>query len=153
MHLVFITDGTVLETTSAVNADLTVSRASQDDWGSFHELHHSLWSSDLVAVSILVFVLQLRAKRIPLQVPNFNSTIVGYRGEDGRGVLRPADVIHLLSQVSNLMANKLAVTVLLVPDPDSPVIGAGQEHRAVVGVPEWVAAHAVDWSHVAIVVV
>ena len=51
------------------------------------------------------------------------------------------------------MANKLAVTVLLVPDSHSPIVGAGEEDGAVVGIPEGVAAHAVDRAHVAVIVV
>jgi len=51
------------------------------------------------------------------------------------------------------VAHQLVVTILLVPDSDSPIIGASQEDGAVIRMPEWVAPDTVDGAHVAVVVV
>ena len=51
------------------------------------------------------------------------------------------------------MAHQLVVTILLVPDSDSPIIGASQEDGAVIRMPEWVAPDTVDGAHVAVVVI
>lgn len=97
--------------------------------------------------------MKLRGKRVSLQVPDFDATIVGDRGEDRRGVRRPTDIVDLLLETANLVADQLAFTVLLMPDTNCPIVGASQEDGAEVGVPEGVTTHAINWAHMAVVVV
>lgn len=44
------------------------------------------------------------------------------------------------------MADKLTLTVFLVPDLHSPIVGAGQEDLTLGIVPERIASNLVDWS-------
>ena len=76
-----------------------------------------------------------RLQVIALQVPDFNTTVVGHRSEDGGCVRRPADIVDLLFKGLNLMADVLLL-VLGVPDTHSPIVGASQENGALVLVPE-----------------
>jgi hypothetical protein len=76
-----------------------------------------------------------RLQVIALQVPDLNTTVVGYRGEDGGSVRGPADIVDLFFKGLNLMADVLLL-VLGVPDTHSPIVGASQENGALVLVPE-----------------
>lgn len=51
------------------------------------------------------------------------------------------------------MTNQFGLTVFLVPDTNSPIVTAGYENGTFIRVPEGVASDAVDWSHMAIVVI
>ena len=58
----------------------------------------------------------------------------------------------MILQVADLVTSELGVTLLLMPHLDGPIVGAGEEDWAFVRVPEGVASHAVDRTHMAVVV-
>ena len=59
----------------------------------------------------------------------------------------------MLLQVTNLMAGELGIALLLVPNTHGPIVRASDEDGASVRIPEWIATHAVNWTHMAVVVV
>ena len=51
------------------------------------------------------------------------------------------------------MTGELGLALLLVPDTHGPIVRTSDEDWAVVRMPERVATHAVNWAHMAVVVV
>jgi hypothetical protein len=92
---------------------------------------------------------QQRRKRITLQVPNFNSTIVCNTCKHWRCIWRPVYIINLLFKCLNLVANKLWCWLSGVPNSHCPVIRTCKEDWAIFFVPERVASYSVDWTCVA----
>jgi len=153
VHLIFIRDGAMLQPVGSVDANTAIDGTSQDNWGCLWELDDSLGRLDLLTFWSLVPMVKLGTKRVSLEIPDFDSTIVGYWRKDRWGVGWPADVVNLLLKVANLVTDELAKTVFLVPHADGPIIRACNEDWAIVGMPEWVATHSVNWTHMPIVVV
>jgi hypothetical protein len=52
----------------------------------------------------------------------------------------------------DVVANGTSFRVIGVPNTDSPIVGAREEDRALLGIPVRVAPDTVDWSSVAVVV-
>jgi len=146
--LVDLGDLHVLQAVRAVHTDLTVVGTSKHDWRVAAELDGSLGGVDLVLRGILVEVGQHWREHVSLQVPNLNSTVVGHRGEDGRRLWRPVDIIDLLFQALNLVAGQLGARGGLgVPNLDGPIVRAREEDWAQLLVEEWIAPELVDGTH------
>ena len=96
---------------------------------------------------------QLRAERVLLEVPNLDPSVVRHRCEDRRSVGRPADIVDLLLQITDLVTSQLGVAVFFVPDSHGPIVGARDEDGAVIWMPVWIAPHAINWAHMSIVVI
>ena len=149
----------MLETVRAVHAHLSIDSTGQNDWRLSRELDDSLWRVDPCTFIIgrrpgsPIVIGELWLQRVLLEIPNLDTTVISDRCEDGRSVGRPANIIDLLLEAANLMACEFRVTVLLVPDSHGPIIRASEEDRAIVWMPERVAANTVDGSHVPVVVV
>jgi len=125
LHLIFVTNWAVLEATSAVYTDPSVCWACKQYWWRFHELHDCLGCrNSLARNSIRVFPFKHWSKRIPLQIPDLDTTVISDRSEDWGSIWWPTDIVDLLLKVADLMADKLAFTVFLVPDSHSPIIRA-----------------------------
>ena len=142
----------MLKTIGTIDTDSSIGGTGKNDWRSLGELDNSLRGFDRLAIGILIVLKEDWIQGIFLEIPNLDTTIVRDGGEDRGGIGRPADIINLLLQVADLVAEKLAFRVFLVPDTNSPIIGASDEDWTVIGVPEGITSDTIDWSHMAVVV-
>ena len=134
----------MLKTLGTVDTNSTVNLTSEDDWCRVAELDHSSWSMVQCAILLLIEVGRQDWGQVVLEIPDLDSAVVCHTGKDRGGEWGPADVIDLLLERFDLPAGHLWIAVLLMPDFDSPIVGAGQEDWAVLWMPEWVATHPVD---------
>ena len=144
LHLVLLRDRTMLKSLGTVDTNGSIHLAGENDWCRLTELDNSSWGVVRGSVWKSVKVWWQDGGKVILEVPNLNTTVIGDTSEDGGGEWGPADVIDLLLERLDLPAGHLWIAVLLMPDFDSPIVGAGQEDWAVLWMPEWVATHPVD---------
>ena len=136
----------MLKSLGTVDTNGSIHLAGENDWCRLTELDNSSWGVVRGSVWKGIEVWWQDGGKMILEVPNLNTTVIGDTSEDGGGERGPADVIDLLLERLDLPAGHLWIAVLLVPDFDSPIVGAGQEDWAVLWMPEWVATHPVDWT-------
>lgn len=138
----------MLQTHGSVDANFALIGTSQQHWRVLAELDHGLWCVNIVACNVLVEVADHWHERIYLQVPNLDSSIVGDTCEHGRGVGRPINIVDLLLERFNLVAGKFGCLLLRREHSHRPIIGASEENRTVILVPEGIASDFVDGARV-----
>lgn len=133
VDLVFVRNRTVFKPVGPVDAHATISSSGHKHRSRLGELDDGTRSAVFAVFSLGVGVEMAVpwVKRVAMQIPNFNTTVVGDRGKHRGSEGGPADIVDLfLEGDADLLAHLLFVAVLVMPDANGPIVGTSQEDGA-----------------------